>query len=78
MINVITGYVNYSYTNPYSYLNKPARAILNAVSKGEDSFGSDTNKIATDAVLGAVKEMFEPFAGESIYSYGVIGPRHNN
>tara|TARA_R100001440_G_scaffold5239_1_gene11303 strand:- start:213 stop:4214 length:4002 start_codon:yes stop_codon:yes gene_type:complete len=63
--NVITGYVNYSYTNPYSYLNKPARAILNAVSKGED-LGSDTNKIATDAVLGAVKEMFEPFAGESI------------
>ena len=63
--NVITGYVNYSYTNPYSYLNKPARAILNAVSKGED-LGSDTNKIATDAVLGAVQEMFEPFAGESI------------
>ena len=63
--NQITGYVNYSYTNPYSYLNKPARAILNAVSKGED-LGSDTGKIATDAVMGVVKEMFEPFAGESI------------
>ena len=63
--NQITGYVNYSYTNPYSYLNKPARAILNAVSKGED-LGSDTGKIATDAVLGAMKEMFEPFGSESI------------
>ena len=63
--NQITGYVNYSYTNPYSYLSKPARAILNAVSKGEE-MGSDTGKIATDAVMGAVKEMFEPFAGESI------------
>ena len=62
---IITGYVNYSYTNPYAYLSKPARAILNAVSKGED-MGSDTGKIATDAVMGAVAEMFEPFAGESI------------
>ena len=63
--NIITGYTNYSYTNPYGYLSKPARAILNAVSKGED-MGSDTGKIATDAVMGAVAEMFEPFAGESI------------
>ncbi len=63
--NIITGYTNYSYTNPYGYLSKPARAILNAVSKGED-MGSDTSKIATDAVMGAVAEMFEPFAGESI------------
>jgi len=64
---IITGYTNYSYTNPYSYLSKPARAIMNAVSKGED-MGSDTGKIATDAVMGAVAEMFEPFAGESILS----------
>jgi len=62
---IITGYVNYSFTNPYSYLSKPARAIMNAYSKGED-IGSDTNRIATDAVMGAVAEMFEPFAGESI------------
>ena len=69
--NIITGYTNYSYTNPYGYLSKPARAILNAVSKGED-MGSDTGKIATDAVMGAVAEMFEPFAGESILTERIL------
>jgi len=68
---IITGYTNYSYTNPYAYLSKPARAILNAVSKGED-MGSDTGKIATDAVMGAVAEMFEPFAGESILTERIL------
>ena len=62
---VISGYTNYSYTNPYSYLSRPARAILNAVNKGED-LGSDTGAIATDAVLSAVTAMMEPFASESI------------
>ena len=68
---VITGYVNYSYTNPYSYLNRPARAILNAVNKGED-LGSDTSAIATDAVLSAMTAMFEPFASESILTERVL------
>ena len=65
--NVVTGYVNYSYTNPYAYLNQPARAILNAVSKGEE-MGKSSAAIATDAALNVISEIFSPFAGEAILS----------
>lgn len=61
----LKGYIDYSYTNPYDYLQRPALAILNAINKGED-LGKDADAIATEAVLGAVAEIFEPFFGESI------------
>jgi hypothetical protein len=67
----VTGYINYSFTNPYAYLAAPARAILNAVSKGQD-MGSDTSKIATDAVMGAMKNMFAPFGAESILTERIV------
>ena len=61
----VTGYIDYSYTNPYDYLQRPFLAVLNSVARGEE-MGSDTSKIATDAILGAVGEIFNPFASESI------------
>jgi|TARA_R100001480_G_scaffold1424_5_gene4336 hypothetical protein len=67
----VTGYIDYSYTNPYDYLQRPFLAVLNAVNRGED-MGSDTSKIASDAILGAVKEIFDPFASESIVTERIV------
>lgn len=67
----VTGYIDYSYTNPYDYLQRPFLAILNAVNRGEE-MGSDTGKIASDAVLGAVNEIFSPFASESIITERLV------
>ena len=61
----LTGYIDFSYTNPYDYLTAPAQAILNAVNDGQD-MGADTGKIAFDAVFGAVSELVSPFGDESI------------
>ena len=61
----LKGYIDYSYTNMYDYLQRPALAILNAINKGED-LGKSGSEVATEAVIGAIVEMFEPFASESI------------
>lgn len=61
----LTGYVDYSYTNPYAYLTAPLQAVFNAVKDGRD-LGKDVENIALDAGMGALAEMFEPFTGESI------------
>tara|TARA_Y100000994_G_scaffold4801_1_gene4699 strand:+ start:8931 stop:12881 length:3951 start_codon:yes stop_codon:yes gene_type:complete len=67
----LKGYIDYSYTNPYDYLQRPALAILNAINKGE-ALGKDGSEVATEAVLGAVAEIFEPFAGESIITEKIL------
>lgn len=67
----VTGYIDYSYTNPYDYLQRPFLAVLNAVNRGEE-MGSDTGKIASDAVIGAVGEIFSPFASESIVTERIV------
>lgn len=67
----VTGYIDYSYTNPYDYLQRPFMAVLNAVNRGED-MGSDTSKIVSDAMLGAVGEIFSPFASESIVTERIV------
>lgn len=61
----LTGYVDYSHTNPYDYLQRPIQAIFNAVVDGRD-LGKDPEMIALDAGMQAVGEIFEPFFGESI------------
>jgi len=61
----VTGYVDYSYTNPYDYLTAPVQAIFNAVKDGRD-LGKDPESVAFDAVMGSVGELFAPFFGESI------------
>ncbi len=77
----LTGYVDYSFTNPYDYLQRPIQAIFNAVQDGQD-LGKDTSKIALDAVLESVTEMVKPFGDESMlterlldstYRQGVTG-----
>ena len=67
----LTGYVDYSYTNPYDYLQRPIQGIFNAVVDGRD-LGKDPASIAAAAGLQAVKEIFEPFAGESIITEKII------
>lgn len=67
----LKGYIDYSYTNMYDYLQRPALAILNAINKGED-LGKSGSEVATEAILGAVAEMFEPFAGESIITEKIL------
>ncbi len=61
----ITGYVDYSYTNPYDYLQKPIQGIFNAVKDGQD-IGKDTSAIAYNAVSEAISELASPFLSESI------------
>jgi hypothetical protein len=61
----LTGYVDYSYTNPYDYLQRPIQGIFNAVTDGRD-LGKDPEAIALDVGYQALAEIFEPFAGESI------------
>ena len=60
-----------SYTNPYDYLQRPFLAVLNAVNRGEE-MGSDTGKIASDAILGSVGEIFAPFGSESIITERIV------
>ena len=61
--NYVTGYVDYSYLNPYDYWQRPARAILNAVNKGEiDKL--DADKVVLDAGLGIIDELTKPFLTE--------------
>ena len=67
----LTGYMDYSYTNPYDYLQRPIQGIFNAVVDGKD-LGKNPGKIALDATMEAVSEIFEPFAGESIITEKII------
>ncbi len=61
----LTGYIDYSYTNPYDYLQRPALAVLNSINKGE-ALGKDFMETATEATLSSVGEILSPFFGESI------------
>ncbi len=67
----LTGYFDYSYTNPYDYLQKPIQGIFNAVIDGRD-LGKDPAKIATDATIQAVTEIFDPFLSESIITEKIV------
>jgi len=61
----ITGYVDFSYINPYDYLRRPVAAIHNAVERGEE-LDLDTTNVMYDAVSGFLTEVASPFAEESI------------
>ena len=56
---------NFSYTNPYDYLTRPARALLDAVNDGVTA-EKDLTSIMYDASIKSGIEFFAPFAGESI------------
>lgn len=63
--NYITGYVDFSFVNPYDYWQRPFNAVINAQNRGE-IMNLDADKVAMDASLGVIKEMFSPFMEESI------------
>ena len=64
-------YFNFSYSNPYDYLVRPANAVLNAFGRGElnqDNAGTIAfnSLIGTTKNPGAFREFFAPFIAESI------------
>ena len=56
---------NFSYTNPYDYLTRPARAVYNAVNNGIKS-EKELTSIMYDASIESGMEFIAPFASESI------------
>ena len=61
----ITGFINYSYTNPYDFLQRPVQAVFNAISEGDRNEAS-LMSIATNSTADAIGEMAEPFFSTSL------------
>ena len=61
----ITGFINYSYTNPYDFLQRPVRAVLNAVATGNRNEAS-LMSIAGNSMIDMAGEMADPFLSTSI------------
>ena len=61
----ITGFYNFSYTNPYDYLQRPVKALMAASAKGiKDEKALE--RIAMEATGEAFEELFSPFYEPSI------------
>ena len=67
----ITGFVNYSYTNPYDALQRPVRAVLNAVAEGNRNEASLMN-IVGNATIDSIGEMTDPFLSTSLGANAVL------
>ena len=67
----VSGYVDYSYTNPYDYWMRPARAIMNAYNNKELN-QYNMGKFMMDATGGVIVEMFSPFADDSIIAEKIM------
>jgi len=61
----ITGFINYSYTNPYDFLQRPVKAVLNAVSEGNRN-EAGLMSIAANSTADAIGEMADPFVSPSL------------
>ena len=61
----ITGYVDYSYINPYDYLRRPVEGLLNAMQDGK-ALDQDASTIVANMAGQVLGEMLSPFAEESI------------
>lgn len=61
----ITGYVDYSYINPYDYLKRPVEGLLNAMQDGK-ALDQDASTIVANMAGQVLGEMLSPFAEESI------------
>ena len=72
----ITELYNFSYTNPYDYLTRPARAIYSAVENGITA-EKELSEIALEASLESTREFFSPFLGESIMTEKLLDLRSN-
>jgi hypothetical protein len=72
----ITDLYNFSYTNPYDYLTRSGRAIMNAVNNGITS-EKELNQIALDAASESAREFFSPFLSESILTEKILDLTRN-
>lgn len=72
----ITEMYNFSYTNPYDYVTRPARAVLNAVNNGVAA-EKDLTSIAFDAAYESTTEFFSPFLSESIVTEKALDALRN-
>ena len=72
----ITEMYNFSYTNPYDYMLRPARAVYNAVANGVTA-EKDLSEIAFDASTDSLYEFAAPFANESIVTQKVFDVARN-
>jgi hypothetical protein len=61
----ITGYVDYSFTNPYDYLRRPVMGVINAINDGKE-LDLDASSITLNAMGQFLSEVASPFAEESI------------
>ena len=61
----ITGFYNFSYTNPYDFLQRPGKAIFNAVSEGERN-EANLMRILSDSSFGMIGELLDPFVSPSL------------
>jgi hypothetical protein len=61
----ITGFYNFSYTNPYDFLQRPVKAIFNAVSEGERN-EANLMRILSDSSFGMIGELVDPFVSPSL------------
>ena len=61
----ITVLYNFSYTNPYDYLQKPFKAVMNAYANGERN-EAGLMDIATNASVDMVGEFVNPFLSPSM------------
>jgi len=61
----ITGYVDYSFTNPYDYLRRPVMGIINAINDGKE-LDLDADTILANAAAEFFRELSSPFLEESI------------
>jgi hypothetical protein len=63
----ITGFIDFSFFNPYDYLRRPVAAILNEVNKGNE-LDLNAAEISTNAGIQMLSEMLSPFAEEAIFA----------
>ena len=61
----ITSFINYSYTNPYDFLQRPVKAVLNAVATGNRNEAS-LMSIASNSMVDMAGEIANPFLSTSI------------
>ena len=64
-------YIDFSYTNAYDFLLRPYRAVLNGITKEDNSEESLKASLAKGMQEG-ITELMEPFASESIFTEAFI------
>jgi hypothetical protein len=64
-------YIDFSYSNPYDYLTRPARTILNEIADGNETNASLKASLGR-GITDSFTELLEPFASESIFTEALV------